>query len=149
MLRIIPFLGFFGVVLLISVVTQVTSLSFCGNTYSIPEGCVAKSNHHIICDEYEMVWFYTNKKELSFIANETMRKLELKRYQPKKEVIRCFITGAPVDAIKITSKTHGCELLAYGIVNEHPVIVRVWLQTEPHTNAEIPEGVREFLRFTQ
>lgn len=151
--RTLIFLGLFGAFMLMAIVSRVTKLSFCGNTYSIPNGCEAKSKHKVDCGEYKMSWSYVDCKMLNYMAEDAAQELELSSYKSTRENISCFLKDTEVNAFKITTFVNGeieaCQIIAYGIVNEYPVLVQLYVAGEIKTNESIPETMRQIIRLTK
>lgn len=151
--RTLLFLGLFGAFMLMAIVSRVTKLSFCGDDYSIPYGCEAKSKHKVDCGECKMSWSYVDGKMLNYMAEEAAQELERSNYKSKREYISCFLTDTEVNAFKITRFVNGevdaCQIIAYGIVNEHPVLVQLYVAGEIKTNESIPETMRRMIRLTK
>lgn len=121
-----------------AIVSRVTKLSFCGDTYSIHNGCEAKSKHKVDCGEYKLSWSYVDGKMLNYMAEEAAQELELSNYKSKRENISCFLKDTEVNAFKITTfvngKINACQIIAYGLVDKHPVLVQLYASGEIETN---------------
>ena len=143
---------FFGVVagsLLFVFMSHITSLSFCGTDYPIPDGCEAKSKHQINCEDCEMSWSYVDGKMLQYMAEQAAQELEASNYSSTKEIISCYLLDTQVKAFKINKfiagKPSGCELIAYGIVNKHQVLVQLSVPHNLVGNENIPSGARQLI----
>lgn len=137
-----------GAVLLVSLVSRITHLSFCGKKYTISDQCVAESKHRIKCDDYEMSWSYAEGTMLEIAAEQAIRTFEQMHHSSQRETITCYLSGQKVNAFKVNTPNQECYILAYGIVNKHSVVVELSLHKEPLTNDHLPETVKKILQLT-
>lgn len=147
--RTVLFFGMLGGLFLFVFMSHITSLSFCGNDYPIPDGCEAKSKHQINCEDCVMSWSYVDGKMLQYMAEQAAQELEEGNYLSTKEIIPCYLLDTEVKAFKITKfisgNPSGCELIAYGMVNKHQVLVQLSVPHNIIVNENIPSGARQLI----
>lgn len=129
---------------------QIDSLTFCFNKYPVPSGCSAQSEYQVKCSDYSIAWIYMNNDMLKSMPEQFINQMAEQMQGFKKEPITCYLLEKEVKGYKISytsDKNTLYQLIAYGVVNEQPVIVQFVLDWEPKTNKDIPEFARQIVRI--
>ena len=133
-------------------VKQVDSLTFCQYKYAVPEECKAESEYQVKCTNYSIVWLYMTEQMLQFMPDQFVNQLENQSKMFKKETIFCYLLDQEVKGYKISfkkDKVTRYQLIAYGTVNNQPVLVQLSLDNEPKVNEDIPAFPRQIIRLSK
>lgn len=150
--RTVLFFGFLGGAILIALFSRITSISFCGSEFSIPDGCDADSKHQLECDDCSMSWSYVDGNMLQYLADQANQEIQQHNYPSTNENITCYLLGTKVNAFKILSKKnnyHETTIIAYGIVKKHSVLVKLSVPHALVDNENIPSGARQIISLTE
>ncbi len=132
---------------------KVDTLNFCSMKIPVPAGCKAESEYQVQCDNYTMVWLYMNEEMLKAkVPEQFIDQMKDQVKQFKKEPTIAFVLNKEFKAYKISLKDENnisrYQIVAYGIANGQPVLVQLSLNSEPKTNADIPEFPRQIVKLT-
>jgi hypothetical protein len=133
-------------------VQQVDAVTFCSNKYEVPAGCTAESEYQVKCDNYSMIWIHMEKPMLRSMPDQIVNQMATQLKKFKKEKIVCYLLDKEVKGYRASFKTDSGTsylLIAYGMVNEQPVFVKLSLDKEPGTNEDIPEFARQIIKLTR
>ena len=149
------------------------SVSFCSHKYKSPNGCKAKIESNwmgagdlpvtvVNCGGFSLHWIYPNKNNLDSAANHMASDIMNVATMLEKKPIKAFLLGKEVKGYMVTFIVKGdktlkvkdektVRVIAYGVVNNQPVVVRLSLSNtaEPKTNNDIPEFARQILTLTK
>jgi hypothetical protein len=131
---------------------QTDTLSFCGKTFKIPDGCKAESAYQLECDTFSIQWLYMNDAMLKTMPDRVVAQLEEQMKDFKKEPFTPYLSGTKVMGYKVSYKVNSnpvYQIIAYGVVNSQPVLLQLTQKNEPKTNASIPEFARQIVRLTK
>lgn len=129
---------------------SVDELSFAAKTFKTPGGCQAPSPFQLQCADYSMVWIYMNTEMLKTMPEQAIDQLSTQLKDFKKKEIAVFLMGEKVKGYKITFKNqtdgkNGYQIVAYGVVNQQPLLFQLSLEKDPTKNAELPEFTRQIV----
>ncbi len=127
------------------------SVRFCFYEYPLPAACTVPSPTEIRSPEGNLSWLYVEQDNLLFSWNSLVNKLAT---YPAffSERIRCFIASKEVNGYRVSYQREGktgYQLVAYGIVNNQPVLVQLSLNKNPLSNKDLPDFAKKFIRLTQ
>lgn len=126
------------------------TISFCGETFDVPEGCQSLSKFELQCDDYNMLWLYLNKDIMKDMPN-MMAEESAREKGYKKEKISCTILDQKAKAYKVTyvdaEYMPVTEFIAYGEVNKEYVILKVILHKEVSSTEDLPEIVATIVKI--
>jgi hypothetical protein len=125
------------------------SISFCFNKYEIPSSWSRNGSFEIKKDDCDFSWMYVSDDNLLFACNGLLNKLETYPGFSKGK-ISCFILNKRVNGYKVSFKRGNetiYQLIAYGIINEQPVLVQLALKKDPISNNDIPDFVYQIVRM--
>jgi hypothetical protein len=131
---------------------KVDSLEFCHIKLKVPQGCAAKSKFQVKCDGYSMAWIYMTPEMLQSMPEQFVNKLPNQLKDVNTEKIQCYLFNNEVKGYKISfqiSQGIRYQLIAYGVVNDQPVLAQLLLGNEPKTNEDIPAFPRQIIRLTK
>lgn len=131
---------------------QYDSLILLNHIYKTPTGCTAKTAYQLKCDNYSIQWFYMSDGIMKVLPDTIVSQLERQKSAFHKEMIKPYILDQEVKGYKISYESEGrkqYQILAYGIVNEQPILVQLSLNNEPKNNDDIPEFGRQIIKLTQ
>lgn len=132
---------------------QIDSLSFCSIKYKVPADAKAESEYQIQGSNYSMMWLYMNQQMMDAnLPEQFISQMEGQMKKFKKEPIAVFLLGNKVKGYKVNFKKDngtGYQIIAYGTANEQPVLVQLSLNTEPKSNADIPEFARQIVKLSK
>jgi hypothetical protein len=125
------------------------TISFCFNKYEMPSNWTRKGDFEVKKADCDFSWMYVSEDNLLFACNGLLNKL--KTYKGfNKEKISCFISNKRVNGYRVSFE-RGSEtvyqIIAYGIINEQPVMVQLTLKKDPVSNSDIPDFVYQILRM--
>lgn len=129
---------------------SVDELSFAAKTFRTPSGCQAPSPFQLQCADYSMVWLYMNTEMLKTMPEQAIDQLSKQLKDFKKKEIAVFLMGEKVKGYKITFKNaqagnKGYQIVAYGVVNQQPLLFQLSLEKDPTKNDELPEFSRQIV----
>ena len=124
-------------------------VDFCFRKISVPDGCTIASEYQIKNEQTNFSWIYVSEDNLLFASNGLMSKLET--YAGfTKERIGCYLLGHKVNGYRV-SYTYEAkkmyQIIAYGIVNNQPVLVQLKSTKNPVQNTDLPDFALQFLRY--
>jgi hypothetical protein len=153
MRRLLTFLAIlFGATAFGQTSNKVDSLEFCHVRFKVPPGCTAASRYQVICGDYSMDWLYMTPQMLQTMPDQFVNQLSKQLKDVKREPIRCYIFNNEVKGYKISfqgSQGTLYQLIAYGIVNDQPVLAQLSLNREPKTNEDIPPFPGQIIRLSK
>jgi hypothetical protein len=129
-------------------------LKFGSQEFTVPAGCKADSDHQVQCDHYTLGWFYMKKAMLKTVPEELIELLSERTEDFKKLPIFVSLFGEQVKGYKLSIKHEGAQktsyqIIAYGIVNNQPVLVQLMLDKEPKTNDDLPDLPKKIIKLTK
>ena len=130
---------------------QYDSLILLNNKYKTPIGCTAKTSYQLKCDNYSIQWFYMSDGIMKMLPDTIVSQLERQKQAFHKEMINPYILDQVMKGYKISYESEGSmhyQIIAYGIVNEQPILVQLSLDNEPKNNDDIPEFARQIIKLT-
>lgn len=130
--------------------TSITELSYCKETFKIPDSCSAKSKYELTCADFTIQWLYMNEKMLAFMPQQIVKQLESKLKKVKKTAIKCISLETEIDGYLITykdGKKKKYKIIAYGIVQGQPVLINLGLTNNPTENNKLHEFVRQIIEI--
>lgn len=130
---------------------QYDSLILLNNKYKTPIGCKAKTAYQLKCDNYTIQWFYMSDGIMKMLPDTIVSQLERQKKAFNKEMINPYILDQVMKGYKISYESEGSmqyQIIAYGIVNEQPILVQLSLDNEPRNNDDIPEFARQIIKLT-
>jgi hypothetical protein len=121
---------------------------FCQRSFAIPGQCATPSKGQIFCDDYFMYWFYPAQSILSATVKTFVDKFSAEMGNCHKDSTQVYLLNQKVTAIKLTCVASGIstyQYIAYGLVNNQPVMVVLSLRTDPKSNNDLPGPIRQIL----
>ncbi len=128
---------------------QAKTVNFCFRQMTLPAECTVESEYQIKTDEGSLSWIYVEDDNMIFAVNGLIKKLETHPEFTKERII-CYLLGHRVNAYRVAFKNGGeqCyQIIAFGIVNNQPVLVQLGLKKQPLANGDIPTFAIPFIRF--
>ena len=125
-------------------------LSYCGQIFKAPENCSSNSKYELSCDNYSIQWLYMNEQMLSYMPQQFIQQLEQKLKKTKKERIRCISFETEIEGYKISykdGKQKKYKIIAFGNINNQPVLINLSLKENPTDNEKIPEFVQQIIKL--
>ena len=95
-----------------------------------------------------MYWFYPAQSALSATAKTFVDKFTAEMGNCHKDSTQVYLLNQKVAAIKITCDVNGTstyQYIAYGLVNNQPVMAVLSLRSDPKSNNDLPETIRQIL----
>ena len=131
--------------------TDITdSVRFCFRNYPVPKACTVSSATEIRSVSGNLSWVYVEKDNLLFSWNALLNKLQT--YPAfSRERLRCILAGREVNGYRVSYQKEGktmYQLIAYGIVNNQPVLVQLNTNKNPLTNKDLPDFAKQFILLT-
>ena len=127
------------------------TVTLASNKLTVPTGCIVESELKVHCDNYKVEWLYGDKQKVKGLQDAF---LEVGRMLDKfeKKHFDFYLFETKVKGYKVsyqigTGTTF--QLTASGVVNNEPVWVLVSLDKEPITNDDLPQFVRQIIRFSE
>lgn len=118
---------------------------------SIPAACKVQGENKIHCDNYTVAWTYGDEQKVKGLQDAFLEMgAMLDKFKKKRLELYLFDTkvkGYKVSYKNTTGTTY--QLSASGIVSGEPVWVLVDLDKDPNTNEDIPQFVRQIIRFSE
>lgn len=141
--------------LLLVTAAQAQKFSFSGKSYRIPEGFTADgtaNNLQSADGNTSFRWTYFADEQAARIRFESeAAQMEESVKTFHKKILPLSLAGKTVSAYRLQYQTaegkSGYRLLAYGTANGQPVLVELWTPLAPTKNSDLPEGIRDILRF--
>lgn len=146
--RTVLFFGMVGGVVLFVFFSRITSVSFCGTEFQIPDECDAPSKHQLACDDCFMSWSYVEGDMLKILSEQVVQEITQHNYPSTREIIDCNLLGTKVNAYKIISNKRDHRentIIAFGTVNNHSVLVKLTAPHDLSKNEDIPAVARQII----
>ena len=129
---------------------SVDELSFAAKTFKTPDGCQAPSQFQLQCADYSMVWIYMDTEMLKTMPEQAINQLSTQLKDFKKGEITVFLMGEKVKGYKIAFKSQkngkkGYQIVAYGVVNQQPLLFQLSLEKDPTKNEMLSEFTRQIV----
>jgi hypothetical protein len=127
------------------------SVNFCFNRFKMPSSCTIEGDHAVRRTDGDFSWMYVSQDNLILASNGLLGKLQTFK-DFSKQRISCYILNKKVNGYKVSFKNNGetlYQIIAYGIVNDQPVMIQLVLPKEPVTNADIPDFALQIVRLNK
>ncbi len=129
------------------------SVSFCHIKYAVPSGCMAEHEYMVRCNDYTMTWLYMTEEMMSTMPDNAIKQLQKKMLDFKKEPIACNILGTTSRGYRVSyRKDKGgtvYQVICYGIVNNQPVLIQLYLDNERKTNSDFPPFPQQIISIKE
>lgn len=130
---------------------SVETVTVASNMLSVPPDCKVETENKVHCNNYTVEWTYGDEQKVkglqdAFLAMGGMLdKFKKKRYD--FYLFETRVKGYQVSYKNATGTTY--QISASGVINGEPVWILVSLDKEPVTNDDIPQFVRQIIRFSE
>lgn len=127
---------------------EVKFLHFCGEKISVPLECQAGSDYELTCEDFSLQWMYLEPDMLSFAPQQYINQMDERLKKFRKRGIKLMSLGKEIDGYLISHKDDKeikYKIVAYGTVNNQPVLIHLSMLSEPKNNEALPVHVRQFL----
>jgi hypothetical protein len=143
----------FILLLLVSVFStqaqQTKSVRFCFRQMPVSPECTVESEYEIRDGQATLSWVYVADDNMIFAANGLLKKLE--NYPEfTKEHMNAYLLDHRVSAYRVSFKKGSekvYQIIAYGIVNNQPVMVQLCLNKQLTASKDIPSFALPFIRI--
>jgi hypothetical protein len=130
----------------------IDSVEFCLKTFEVPATCSADSKESFKCDDYSMFWKYINKEMIDYVNGNYLEILSRGFKHFKKKSTICYLLGTKVNCYIVSYENNSKTdylIIAYGMVNDQSVLLNLNSKREMKTNANLPDFVKQVLRFKE
>jgi len=127
---------------------KVHTVEFCGEMFEVPEGCFAETVFGLDCPDFSIKWMYLEEDMLTFAPQQYLRQLDEKLKRFKKRPITLESMGEAMEAYWISYRENKVEryrIVAFGTINNHPVLMDGSLKSEVNSNEDVPPFLRQFI----
>lgn len=130
--------------------TNSDSISICKISLKVPDSITVNSEYEIRGKDFSMNWLYMEKNLLDTVPKLFVNQMAQKQQKFSKTPIKLFILDEPANGFKISydQENHKAyQIIAYGKVNEQPVMIQLLMQKDPKNNTALPAFVRKIIRL--
>ena len=148
-MKIILFLSLFLTSLTTFAQDKIEKLNYAKTEITIPENCIAKSEYEIIdCNGFSAQWLFLNDDMVKQKINEQIfLQFEQQLEYKSKKGIEFKSQNQKFKGNKYKLKNGTYRIIAFGSINEIPLILNLGFLKEPKSNSDLNEFEKNFISF--
>lgn len=129
----------------------ITEVEYCGYTLEVPAGCTATSTKHLSKGKNSIHWYHVDNDHLAGVPGQVLHALKERHAVNTQREIKLKSFGASLKGLLVFhgNDTPVCELVAHGIVNNQPVVIRCEFDRTIETNEDIPDFIRQVFEIRE
>jgi hypothetical protein len=126
---------------------KIKNVDFFGNSIQVTDECELVMQGMLKCDSFILYWISQPLDDFERHKDEFMAQMG----EREVEKIECYILDKKVDAYKGNMEEEGTGsgylLNICSKINNQVAFITMWLKTNPKTNAELPNFIKQILKF--
>ena len=130
---------------------KIDSLNYAGIKIIVPEECTAKSQYELLeCNGNSIQWLYLNQEMLKSVPDQIIAQFTQQQNTQKQGKIKLVSFGQELEGIKFKRKNSNktnFTLVAYGIVNNQPLLINISTNKEISENSDLDEFLSRIIQF--
>ncbi|MEO9257600.1 MAG: hypothetical protein ABI207_04410 [Crocinitomicaceae bacterium] len=128
---------------------KITKLQYAKTEINVPENCIAKSEYEIIdCNGFSAQWLFLNEEMIKQkVQEQIFSQLEDQFTFKTKKAISFTSQDQLFEGFVYHLKNGNSRILAFGRVNEVPLVLNLGFLKEPTENSDLTEFEKNFIVF--
>ena len=126
---------------------KIKNVDFFGKSIQVTDECEQVMQGMLKCDSFILYWISQPLDDFERHKDEFMAQMG----EREVENIECYILDKKVDAYKVNMEEEGTGsgylLNICSKINNQVAFITMWLKTNPKTNDELPNFIKQILKF--
>jgi hypothetical protein len=126
---------------------KIKNVDFFGKSIEVLDECGEVMQGMLKCDSFILFWISQPLEDFERHKDEFMVQMS----EREAEKIECYILDKKVDAYKGNMEEEGTgsgySLNICSKINNQVAFITMWLKTNPQTNDELPNFIKQILKF--
>jgi hypothetical protein len=126
---------------------KIKNVDFFGKSIQVTDECEQVMQGMLKCDSFILYWISQPLDDFERHKDEFMAQMD----EREVEIIECYILDKKVDAYKGNMEELGTGsgylLNICSKINNQVAFITMWLKTNPQTNDELPNFIKQILKF--